>query len=866
MKNILIIALIVIFGTISALEKSTVEKINKYSGKNKRSLLEMVDKQKGKTLEYVEFILNNSSPNDLAVLTPAYILESVEYAIRSKEFLYSKQYDENIFKHFVLPLRSSQEPFENWRKQFYDELKPVVENISNIEEAAIAINFWAYEHMTYKSTHGRDQGPLTTIKRGWGRCEEMMIFYMAAARSVGIPVRSAGAPFWNFTDNNHAWVEVWTPDGWKYLGELANSLNKTWFSHTTLRASLITSRVFGDYQEKNTIKYEDNSTILSSIEYYTDKYDDAKIMIDDELGQPVEGALVTLYAVSYGGLMPLIDARTDKFGEVSIPLGKGSVFITAYDDRSKFGYALFNSLENDAEIRIVLKDGNERIDEELNFKFQIYNSEFENDKTQKEYFKDTFDLKNQLSDLKRKMKFENFKRTIDFVYYFDNSIKNYDQIIFSKRQKHFLEKCDLLGQNTSEFLKVYKGLKTNKTKLKILTSMIEEWDEKELNEIPDSTAISDLVNIYYEGKNKYIKIIPDSVFTSNVVGVTWKSGTPPQNGWQTELYDQIKDLRSYNINTTVKDVVKWVDTKVKVDSNFVYEYYAGSLNPVEILNMRSIPEFYRIKLLNCSLKLLGVPVQWKGRLEYFNGKEFITVESVSEKKKPEDRKVKLSLYIDDEKVKADPWNNFLMGELDKGVLQYSYFDGENDSLDYILTFPKQDDKFLYLEAGVRNSNGDANVVIKNIGNTDTDITIKLTTPKEYIDISSELSDEAVKKINSLTSSISNSKNKIVLVRGVISTEPTQRMLNLLLEKAAKFEELETSIVIYTELRNNDDLKNIEAVNIIQKQGEILIPETADESYPIVILADSNNKILFSSKGYNMSIADLLISKIKNIKK
>jgi len=397
--------------------------------------------------------------------------------------------------------------------------------------------------------------------------------------------------------------------------------------------------------------------------------------------------------------------------------------------------------------------------------------------------------------------------------------------------------------------------------------MIEKWDEKELNEIPDSTVIRDVVDIYYEGKNKYVKVVPDTIFANNVIGATWKSATPPQNGWQKELYGNIKDFRSYNMNTTVKDVISWVDSKVKVDSNFVYAYYSGSLNPIQILNMELIPPFYRTKLINSSLKLLGIPVQWKGRLEYYNGKKFVSVErKITEKKDSSDRKIKLSLFVDGEQVKADPWANFLLGKYNDGAIEYSYFDGENDSLDYILTFPRQDDKYLYIESAVRNSNGDANVVIKNIKNEDKEITVKLNAPKEYLDTSSDLSEEAILNVISLTSILPDDNTKVILVRGVIPTEPTKRMLDLLVNKSTKFNELNTSIIIYTELRDNNDIKNILDENIIKKEGEILIPETADESYPIILLVNKDNKILFASKGYNMSIADLLLKKVKNLKK
>ncbi|MBU4486572.1 MAG: hypothetical protein KKD38_06550, partial [Candidatus Delongbacteria bacterium] len=62
------------------------------------------------------------------------------------------------------------------------------------------------------------------------------------------------------------------------------------------------------------------------------------------------------------------------------------------------------------------------------------------------------------------------------------------------------------------------------------------------------------------------------------------------------------------------------------------------------------------------------------------------------------------------------------------------------------------------------------------------------------------------------------------------------------------------------LRDDNDIN--ETDGLIKKKGNILIPEIEDKSYPIVILLNENNEIIFASKGYNMNIGDLLLKKVK----
>lgn len=856
MKKLFIVSLFFLIAIMNASELTITERIEKYSGENADELTQLLEVQEGDTLQYLNFLLENCSNNDLTVLTENYLMTNIEFAIKAKEFKYA-EYSEDIFRHFVLPHRISQEPLEDWREKFYTELKPLVEGVENIEEAATLVNIWALEQMSFKPTSGRDQAPLTTIKRGIGRCEEMMIIYIAAARSVGIPTRPTSVSFWNFTNNNHAWVEIWTPDGWKYTGgaEPANTLNKAWFTKTSQRATLVSSRAFGNYESKNTIKQEDNVTTISSTEYYTD-FEYIQIKVKDEDDKPVADATVIIYAASYGGLFPITELTTDEKGLIKIPLGKGTVFITAFKD-DKLGYSILNTMEdNFTELKL---SENKNIDEQFIFQFPIPFDDSDKAK-QKEVLGDKYKLMRENADLKRKNRLNNQKSNIELVEYYDIAKKaeKQDSTFFESR-KEFLKKCETIAGNLKQFLYILEKNDDPK-EIEIIVNMIEKWDTKELCEIPDSTAIQTVVDIFIKAENNFPDI-PDSIFVDNVIGFTWRSATPPQNGWQKDFYPKIEKLICKNPAKTVKKVIKWVDKKVVVDDDFVWTYFSGSLNPNDILNMKFVPEFYRTKLINCTLKLLGVPIQWKGRLEYFDGEDFAAVEG-KEKKEEQDSKefITISIYVDGEKVKVDPYENFLIAKLSEdGVISNTYFDGENDSLDYKADYRYKDDDNVYIESFVRNGNGDADIVIKSIEGLDS-IKIELTTPKEYLDNSDKWCEETKQNIIDLVEEGDSVGFKLLFVRGEISTEPEERMLEQLTAKTEEFKKNNTELILYSENRTIDDLDDLKEKFRILK-GNNIISENI-ENYPVIFLLDKENEIIFSSIGYNMGIADLLLKKVK----
>ncbi len=848
MKKIIAILLfsLIILNTF-ALNKSTIKRIKKYSGKHKTELIALLKDKNPEIAKYAEFILHNSSPNDLSALTADYLKKNIELAIEARKMPYAT-YPEDIFEHFVLPYRASQEPFENWRKKFYDEIKPIVKDAKSIEEAAILINLWANEKMTFKSTHGRDQASLTTIKRGYGRCEEMMIIFIDAARSVGIPVRAASAPYWNFTDNNHAWVEIWTPDGWKYRGEPENSLNHSWFTNPTKRATIVTSEAFGKFDSPDLIKFKNGASTINSTKYYNNPVK-CTITVVNKNGKPVKNADVNFYAVSWGGLFPFLNLKTDKHGIVNIDLGKGSVYITSHK-KKYFGHSVFNNMKSN-KITITM-DKSYDFSDNGNILFSLPDSS-PNPNSKRQVLGDKFKYLKELSNLRREKRLKSYLDPIYFADFYDQINQSKKDEDYDKNRRKFVEKCNTVEGNISQFKHVIDKMKSNKIKEKIIFDMLDKWDTKELVEIPDSTMIEDVVNIYFDAKSQFSKSVPDSIFSKYVIGFTWRAFTPPQNGWQPDFLKTIKKLQTNDIESTKRNVVKYFNKSLKIDKNFQYSYFSGTLNPVQIMNMHYIPESYKIKTVNCALKLLGIPVRWKGRMEYYSDGEWKSVYN-KKKDKEEYKKFTLNVFVDGKQIKAEPWKNFLIGELSKddGQISNTYFDGQNDSLAYVGKYLYSGNP-VYAEGVVRNSNGDANLIIQYIGKNP-NITILLKTPKEYVDDSDSISDDTRKKILSFAKQDSKT---LLFVTGKTNSEPIIRMYNQLLSASEKINKKKLNVLIITP-KKNSDLKDIGKI----QNGKII--ETSDLSdlhsnYPKLYLIDKD-KIIFATQGFNLGVIDLIIKK------
>ncbi|MCD4657732.1 MAG: redoxin domain-containing protein [Planctomycetes bacterium] len=307
---------------------------------NATNLIATYKKLKKVEIEGFAFLVGNMSVNDLKNISEEILTEHIQGAYFAREsFPWTKSLSKEIFHHYVLPFRSAQEPLEAWRKFFYEEMKPILKKLEDktLENVALAVNRYCGSKVKFQRTSADDKSPLQTHKRGFGRCEEEMIYFNAVARSVGLPARSVSTPYWPFQDNNHAWCEVYTgvdtrkgAKGWHYLGacEPADKLDKAWFTRVVGRAAFVTSAVMGKLKGENVLTTRDRFTIINSTPVYTETCK-LTMEITDANGKPVPEAIIYISVFNFQSLRPILGVRADKNGKFSVDIGIGDYLITS---------------------------------------------------------------------------------------------------------------------------------------------------------------------------------------------------------------------------------------------------------------------------------------------------------------------------------------------------------------------------------------------------------------------------------------------------------------------------------------------------------------------------------------------------------
>jgi hypothetical protein len=278
-----------------------------------------------------EFLVANMPAVDLAQISDSILISNVRLAFRAwKLFSWTRQVPEDVFLRYVLPHRVTQEPISDWRQMFFDSLYVRVANCTSMAQAALEVNLWCGERVKYKPNAPRDQGPLQTLRSGWGRCEEMMIVHIDACRAVGIPAREAYTPYWPTTESNHAWSEVWVDGKWHYLGacEPARALDDAWFNQAVGRAALVMNVAYGvPEDDSNLYRKESNFAIVNSTASYAKTGRIVVQVLDGRLPQPNVSVCFSVF--NFGALRPIARLVTGKDGKVSLPIGEGDYVVSA---------------------------------------------------------------------------------------------------------------------------------------------------------------------------------------------------------------------------------------------------------------------------------------------------------------------------------------------------------------------------------------------------------------------------------------------------------------------------------------------------------------------------------------------------------
>lgn len=301
------------------------------------------DNLEGVRLQAMQFLYAYMPLPDIVDYTADFHLKNVDYALKARrEMPWGKKVPVREFLHFVLPVRVNNENMDESRVVFFNELRARVEGLS-MRDAVLEVNHWCHEKVTYTPSDIRTSSPLATVRTAYGRCGEESTFTVAALRAVGIPARQVYTPRWAHTDNNHAWVEAWIDGKWHFLGacEPEPVLDLAWFNAPASRGMLMHTNAFG--------RYDGPEEVLSTTPCYTEinvtsnyaPVATTAVNVVDAEGDPLQ-AIVEFKIYNYAEFYTAASKETDATGLTSITCGHGDMVAWA-SAGGKFGFAKFTA-------------------------------------------------------------------------------------------------------------------------------------------------------------------------------------------------------------------------------------------------------------------------------------------------------------------------------------------------------------------------------------------------------------------------------------------------------------------------------------------------------------------------------------------
>ena len=313
----------------------------------------LFDTLEGQRLQAMQFLYAYMPLPDIADYPAEYHLQNVDYSLKARaEMPWGAKVPVREFLHFVLPVRVNNENMDTSRAVFYNELKERVQGLS-MRDAVLEVNHWCHEKVTYTPSDIRTSSPLATVRTAYGRCGEESTFTVAALRAVGIPARQVYTPRWAHTDNNHAWVEAWIDGEWHFLGacEPEPVLDLAWFNAPASRGMLMHTNAFGSYDgPEEVLSVTPCFTEINVTSNYAPVATTA-VKVVDEKGNPVQ-ATVEFKIYNYAEFFSAATKECDEKGETSITCGHGDMVAWASKD-GKFGFAKF-AAGKDKEVTVVL--------------------------------------------------------------------------------------------------------------------------------------------------------------------------------------------------------------------------------------------------------------------------------------------------------------------------------------------------------------------------------------------------------------------------------------------------------------------------------------------------------------------------------
>jgi hypothetical protein len=811
--------------------------------------------------EAMKFLYAYMPLNDLADYTGEFFLANVNLSLQARaETVWGNNIPEDIFLHYVLPCRVNNENLDSFRIVYFDEIMNRIKG-KDIKDAALEINHWCHEKVTYQAADERTSAPMSTILSARGRCGEESTFTVAALRTAGIPARQVYTPRWAHCDDNHAWVEIWDNGKWFYMGacEPEPTLDFGWFTEPARRAMLVHTKSFGaPLGSENAITKEKNFTDVNNLSKYAiTKTIFVKVL--DIKGNPVENANVEYQLYNYAEFYPLAIVPTNSDGLSHLETGLGDLLIWAYKN-DDFNYRKISVVEIDTLTLTLDRNakGNYSVDFDLDVPIV------------------RLPLPAPSPDLTE----ENSKRideeNIIRQRYIDSWPKPEDaKTLASKLNIDSSEYIKLVARSMGNYKQIIRFLSDTPDSLrKLAVEMLEILPDKDLRDTKETTLSDHLRNCVHPAKfageksdDFFIRYILNPRIANEII-VPWRGYF--RNILPADLLENGQSEPSL--------VVQYLNKNIKIDN--ADNYYKTPITPVGVIELKVSDTGSRAVCFVAICRALGIP----SRLEpgqnipqYYKNDMWNDV-FFSDQKAPGDKKGYVKFISYNTKPVPEYYINFTLARFANGrynTLEYDFNKKVTDFTDELGLPPGN----YMLVTGNRLADGK---VLSNINffdlseNEHKTLIIKLRNnfsdnrSHGTVDLESIL--RLLDKSKSIPDKISEKGAVIIWIDP--EKEPSKHIINDLALLKRDLDAWGGDFLFLTDPIQTKTQINTNSINGLPsrtfcgtdahmesfKKFVNIVPET-DIKLPVVLLSDKNGKILFSSTGYKTGIGEQILKNI-----
>ena len=814
----------------------------------------------------LEFLYAYMPLGDIVNKTPEYYLEQYTLTKEAVQRMpWGKRIPEREMRHFVLPVRVNNESLDDARSVFFEELAPRVEGLS-MYDAVLEVNHWCHEKAVYMPSDRRTSSPLATVKTAYGRCGEESTLLVAALRSVAIPARQVYTPRWAHTDSNHAWVEAWVDGEWYFLGacEPEPVLDLGWFNAPASRGMLMHTKVFGRYDgPEEVVGVTPNHTEINVILNYAPEAASVAVNVVDADGNPVEGAKVEYKIYNYSEFNTVAYKTTDVAGHTALTAGLGDMMIYASKD-GKFGFAKVTYGKDEAvTIKLEYEEGSRISHIEMEVVPPVENARLPEVSDE------------QRAANTRRMEYEDSLRNAYVATFYD-----------LPRSNELAESCHLDASRVAKIMVASRG---NHSEIEsfirkavsaglgeVALDLLETLTEKDLRDTPVSVLADHLDNRIPGGDDN--KVLCPRVETELL--------TPYRASLKSLVPQSLVD----SLRQDPATLVDWCRRNLSLHDEMSLRYV--QLEPVRVWETRLADKISREIFFVAMCRTFGVTA-WRdtvtGAVKY--EKDGVTYDvdfdadkqSVMPQGKLQLRFEEISL-LDDPKYKT----HFTLSRFEDGSFQLQNFTGSWETLfrEPLL----MDCGYYMLTSGLRMSGGDvcADVAFFTVKEGETTVVdLKLRDSSDHLRVIGSFDSEM--KYMSVSSAdaadVENMEQKSVLQttgRGYFAvalvdygTEPTNHAF---MDISAVKEELEAwgrpILVIFA---TDEDCRKFRAdhfdlpstvcfgVDINGKMRNMIASEMKLDkggSLPLILVADTFNRVVFFSQGYSIGLGEKLVKTSK----